>query len=115
MVVDLERMVYSEVKPVEMTTLEHIVLGCEVICSQAQGIYRYSNFLAISQLQWQNKRYYIISCRKYNRGRESFRDPQQKRPMRKRNSYSGQYSGRDVRFLFSLIEQSSKKAWVTGL
>ena len=98
-----------------MTTLEHILLGCEVICSQAQGIYRYSNFLAISQLQWQKKRYYIISCWEYNRGRESFRDPQQKRPMRKKNSYSWQYSGRDVKFLFSLIEQGSKKALVTGL
>ena len=38
MVVDLERMMYAEIKPVEMTTLEHILLGCEVICSQAQWI-----------------------------------------------------------------------------
>ena len=56
MVVDLERMMYSEIKSVEMKTLERTLLGCEVICSQAQGIYRYSNFLAISQLPWQNKR-----------------------------------------------------------
>ena len=61
--VDLERTMYSEIKSAEMTTLEQILLGCEVMCSQNQGIHRYSNFLAISQLPWQNKRYYIISCR----------------------------------------------------
>ena len=31
-------MMYSRIKSVEMPTLEHILLGCEVLCSQAQGI-----------------------------------------------------------------------------
>ena len=36
MVVDLERMKYSEIKPVEVTTtLEHTLLGCEMIYSLA--------------------------------------------------------------------------------
>ena len=37
--VDLERTMYSEIKSAETTTLEHILLGCEVMCSQNQGIH----------------------------------------------------------------------------
>ena len=37
---------YSKMKPVKMTTFEHILLGCEVICSRAQGTYNIDLFLS---------------------------------------------------------------------